>query len=136
MNTDDIEVGVTQPDDVVARVNAALNVAMRPIDDIPDLWWAMIDPDYRMSIGVSKAWRPDGYQGPDPWVVELQGVFLDCEDDRDLDIRRWIVGNLLVIAAWIGHSDPTLTLRVYAHSQNDALKAAGTSLDGPKKSSI
>lgn len=40
-----------------------------------------------------------------------------------------------VIAAWIGHSDPTLTLRVYAHSQNDALKAAGASLDGPKKSS-
>jgi hypothetical protein len=41
-----------------------------------------------------------------------------------------------VIAAWIGHSDPTLTLRVYAHSQNDALKAAGTSLDGSKTSSI
>ncbi|MGH3639623.1 MAG: site-specific integrase, partial [Mycobacterium sp.] len=41
-----------------------------------------------------------------------------------------------VIAAWIGHSDPTLTLRVYAHSQDEALKAAGTSLDGPKKSSI
>lgn len=41
-----------------------------------------------------------------------------------------------VIAAWIGHSDPTMTLRVYAHSQDDALKAAGASLDGPKKSSI
>ena len=41
-----------------------------------------------------------------------------------------------VIAAWIGHSDPTLTLRVYAHSQDDALKAAGASLDGPKQSSI
>ena len=37
-----------------------------------------------------------------------------------------------VIAAWIGHSDPTLTLRVYAHSQDDALRAAGTSLDGPR----
>lgn len=34
-----------------------------------------------------------------------------------------------VIAAWIGHSDPGLTLRVYAHSQDDALKAAGASLD-------
>jgi integrase len=32
---------------------------------------------------------------------------------------------IVVIAAWIGHSDPTLTLRVYAHSQDDALKAAG-----------
>jgi integrase len=41
-----------------------------------------------------------------------------------------------VIAAWIGHSDPTLTLRVYAHSQADALKAAGASLDRPNKSSI
>lgn len=40
-----------------------------------------------------------------------------------------------VIAAWIGHSDPALTLRVYAHSQNDALKAAGASLDGRNKSS-
>lgn len=43
---------------------------------------------------------------------------------------------IAVIAAWIGHSDPTLTLRVYAHSQDDALKAAGTSLDRPNKSSI
>ncbi|WP_024445628.1 tyrosine-type recombinase/integrase [Mycolicibacterium iranicum] len=42
-----------------------------------------------------------------------------------------------VIAAWIGHSDPTLTLRVYAHSQDEALKAAGRSLDGrPNKSSV
>jgi integrase len=41
-----------------------------------------------------------------------------------------------VIAAWSGHSDPTLTLRVYAHSQDEALKAAGASLDRPNKSSI
>ncbi|MDW5612499.1 tyrosine-type recombinase/integrase [Mycolicibacterium sp. D5.8-2] len=41
-----------------------------------------------------------------------------------------------VIAAWIGHSDPTLTLRVYAHSQDEALKAAGRSLDRPNKSSV
>ncbi|WP_285031982.1 site-specific integrase [Mycolicibacterium sp. lyk4-40-TYG-92] len=40
-----------------------------------------------------------------------------------------------VIAAWIGHSDPTLTLRVYAHSQADALKSAGDVLDRPNKSS-
>ena len=40
-----------------------------------------------------------------------------------------------VIAAWIGHSDPTLTLRVYAHSQDEALKMAGSSLDRPNKSS-
>ena len=41
-----------------------------------------------------------------------------------------------VLAAWIGHSDPTLTLRVSAHSQDDALKAAGRSLDRPNKSSF
>ena len=40
-----------------------------------------------------------------------------------------------VIAAWIGHSDPTLTLRVYAHSQADALKSAGVSLDRSDESS-
>jgi integrase len=36
---------------------------------------------------------------------------------------------IVVIAAWIGHSDPALTMRLYAHSQADALKAAGESLD-------
>ena len=30
-----------------------------------------------------------------------------------------------VIAAWIGHSDPTLTLRVYAHSQDEPLERQG-----------
>ncbi|TGD89220.1 site-specific integrase [Mycolicibacterium sp. CH28] len=34
-----------------------------------------------------------------------------------------------VIAAWIGHKDASLTMRLYAHSQDDALKAAGASLD-------
>jgi integrase len=34
-----------------------------------------------------------------------------------------------VIAAWIGHKDATPTMRLYAHSQDDALKAAGATLD-------
>jgi integrase len=34
-----------------------------------------------------------------------------------------------VIAAWIGHKDATLTMRVYVKSQTDALKAAGESLN-------
>jgi integrase len=34
-----------------------------------------------------------------------------------------------VIAAWIGHRDASLTLRLYAHSQDEALKAAGVTLD-------
>ena len=32
---------------------------------------------------------------------------------------------IAVIAAWIGHKDACLTMRLYAHSQDDALKAAG-----------
>jgi len=34
-----------------------------------------------------------------------------------------------VIAAWIGHKDASVTMRLYAHSQNDALKAAGDTLN-------
>lgn len=34
-----------------------------------------------------------------------------------------------VIAAWIGHKDASLTMRLYTHSQTEALKAAGTTLD-------
>jgi integrase len=34
-----------------------------------------------------------------------------------------------VIAAWIGHKDANPTMRLYAHSQDEALKAAGTRLD-------
>jgi integrase len=36
---------------------------------------------------------------------------------------------LAVIAAWIGHKDASLTMRLYAHSQDEALKAAGESLN-------
>lgn len=34
-----------------------------------------------------------------------------------------------IIAAWIGHKDASLTMRLYTHSQTEALKAAGASLD-------
>jgi integrase len=34
-----------------------------------------------------------------------------------------------VIAAWIGNKDAGLTMRLYAHSQNDALKTAGETLN-------
>ena len=34
-----------------------------------------------------------------------------------------------VIAAWIGHKDASLTMRRYAHSQDEALKAAGATLN-------
>lgn len=36
---------------------------------------------------------------------------------------------VVVIAAWIGHNDASLTMRLYAHSQDAALKAAGATLN-------
>ncbi|KUI13460.1 recombinase XerD [Mycolicibacterium acapulense] len=35
---------------------------------------------------------------------------------------------LAVIAKWLGHADASVTARLYAHSQDDALRAAGQSL--------
>jgi integrase len=35
-----------------------------------------------------------------------------------------------VIAAWIGHKDASLTMKLYSHSQDDALKVAGETLNG------
>jgi hypothetical protein len=32
---------------------------------------------------------------------------------------------LAVIAKWLGHADASITARLYAHSQDDALRAAG-----------
>lgn len=34
-----------------------------------------------------------------------------------------------MIAAWIGHKDASLTMRLHADSQNEALKAAGETLN-------
>ncbi len=34
---------------------------------------------------------------------------------------------IAVIAAWLGHASAAFTMSVYAHSQDDALKAAGSS---------
>ena len=35
---------------------------------------------------------------------------------------------LAVIAKWLGHADASITARIYAHSQDDALKLAGRTL--------
>ena len=35
---------------------------------------------------------------------------------------------LAVIAKWLGHADASITARIYAHSQDDALRAAGVTL--------
>ena len=36
---------------------------------------------------------------------------------------------VVVIAAWIGHKDASLTMKLYTHSQGGALKAASVSLN-------
>jgi integrase len=33
-----------------------------------------------------------------------------------------------VIAKWLGHADASITARIYTHSQDDALRAAGVTL--------
>jgi integrase len=35
---------------------------------------------------------------------------------------------MAVIAKWLGHADPSITARIYAHSQDDALRAASVTL--------
>jgi len=35
---------------------------------------------------------------------------------------------IAVISAWLGHADPAFTMRVYVHSQDDALKIAAATL--------
>jgi integrase len=35
---------------------------------------------------------------------------------------------LAVIAKWLGHANPAITARIYAHSQDEALAAAAASL--------
>ena len=35
---------------------------------------------------------------------------------------------LAVIAKWLGHADASITARIYAHSQDDALRVAGVTL--------
>lgn len=42
---------------------------------------------------------------------------------------------LAVIAKWLGHADPSITARIYAHSQDDELKAAAQTLGGVVTSS-
>ncbi|MGF2946555.1 tyrosine-type recombinase/integrase [Mycobacterium sp. Lab-001] len=36
---------------------------------------------------------------------------------------------LVLVAAWIGHKDASLTMKLHAHSQDDALKAAAAVLN-------
>jgi len=35
---------------------------------------------------------------------------------------------MAVIAKWLGHADASITAKIYAHSQDDELRAAGQTL--------
>lgn len=35
---------------------------------------------------------------------------------------------MAVIAKWLGHTDPSITAKIYAHSQDEALRAASAML--------
>jgi integrase len=43
---------------------------------------------------------------------------------------------LSVVAAWLGHADASVTARIYAHSQPDALKAASVTLGAVVTSTV
>jgi len=44
-------------------------------------------------------------------------------------VQRYLRGvPLAVIAKWLGHANPAITARIYAHSQDEALAAAAASL--------
>ena len=43
---------------------------------------------------------------------------------------------LSVVAAWLGHADASVTARICAHSQPDALKAASVTLGGVATSTV
>jgi integrase len=66
------------------------------------------------------------------WGRMLEGLGIDRVRLHD---ARHTCGTLMhlrgqptaVIAAWLGHASAAFTMAVYTHSQDDALKAAGTS---------
>jgi len=67
------------------------------------------------------AWHGEGGGSPAHQAAR-RPTYLRDADAPPRGTRR---GN----AAWIGHEDASLTMRLYAHSQDDALRMAGESLN-------
>jgi integrase len=70
-----------------------------------------------------------------------------CPNGHTLGPQQVLVGHqaclghlrgvpLSVVAAWLGHADASVTARIYAHSQPDALKAASVTLGGVVTSTV
>jgi integrase len=72
---------------------------------------------------LSRYWR-DAVKGAGVRHIKLHAARHTCATLMHLDGVP-----TAVIAAWIGHRDATLTMRLYVHSQGEALKAAGATLD-------
>jgi|ERR1700684_3239555 integrase len=76
------------------------------------------------STGVlSRYWR-ETVQAAGQRVIKLHAARHTCATLMHLQGVP-----IAVIAAWIGHKDAGLTMRLYAHSQFAALRDAGASLD-------
>jgi integrase len=72
---------------------------------------------------LSRYWR-DAVKGAGVRHIELHAARHTCATLMHLSGVP-----VAVIAAWIGHKDASLTMRLYAHSQFAALRDAGASLD-------
>ncbi|MDT5137990.1 MAG: integrase [Mycobacterium sp.] len=72
---------------------------------------------------VSRYWR-ETVEAAGLWNIKLHAARHTC---ATLMNQQGVP--VAVIAAWIGHKDASLTMRLYAHSQFAALQDAGTSLD-------
>ncbi|HZE16347.1 MAG TPA: site-specific integrase [Mycobacterium sp.] len=72
---------------------------------------------------LSRYWR-EGVKDAGVWHTKLHAARHACATLMHLSGVP-----VAVIAAWIGHKDASLTMKLYTHSQDEALKAAGATLD-------
>ena len=72
---------------------------------------------------LSRYWR-DAVKGAEVRHIKLHAARHTCATLTHLSGVP-----VAVIAAWIAHKDATLTMKLYTHSQAEALKAAGDTLN-------
>ncbi|EOM74464.1 hypothetical protein Rrhod_4266 [Rhodococcus rhodnii LMG 5362] len=76
----------------------------------------------------------DTTSGPRKWPVgQVESVGLDrirLHDARHTcgTMMHMQAVPIVVVAAWLGHSDPAFTMRTYVHSQNEALTTTAASV--------
>lgn len=76
-----------------------------------------------LSVGQWTARVPDAHPSPPNDVIRLHDARHSCGTALHL---RGVP--MAVIAKWLGHADTATTARIYAHSQDDALRAASATL--------